>query len=42
MDREVADEQYVVRVLTTSVVQVVAYSPADTLAARAMGAAIIE
>lgn len=42
MLREVADEQYVVKVLTTSVVQEVAYSPAETVAARAMGAAMIE
>ena len=41
MDREVAEEQYVVNVLTTWM-EVVAYSPADTLAARAKGAAMSE
>ena len=41
MDRKVAEGQYVVKVLTTSM-EVVAYSPADALAARAMGAAMSE
>ena len=41
MDREVAEEKYVVKVLTTSM-EAVGYSPAETLAARAMGAALRE
>ena len=42
MDREVADGQYVVKVLTTSVVHVVAFPSAEPVAARVMGAAMIE